>query len=139
MKTITITRHDTAAPTANPQNHPFRVVALGTEGAPSAVFVYARAKPGDPLGDVFQCVASLAQIDELPLQAPTLVDGVTQIPYYRTTEASFNFRTAEEAATAWGIIQTDVQSLLRNIEAAEALEVGSVLEITANDITAPSQ
>jgi hypothetical protein len=138
MKTIKLTRYDTANPAQNQHVWPLKVVALGVEGAPSEVFVFSRAKVGDPLGDVFQCVTSVPQLDELPTSAPTIVDETVQIPFYRQSEASFNCRTAEEADTVWQTIQDDVYSLLRNLESVDDLAAVVAVDVTASGVSTTS-
>lgn len=131
MKTINLTRAGSAR---NPtQQHAWllRVTATGVEGAPSEVFVYSA---GGLSGDVFQCVASTVQLDELGLR-PRHVDGESQIPFYRTNVAEFLCRSDVEAARVWDVIQTDVQGLLKNLNAQDTLVDTAAVAVTAEQIT----
>lgn len=136
MKAIQLARHANSSEVLRKHGWPLKVVATGQEGAPSDIFVYNRARPGDTLGDVFQCVASVAQLDEIPTSAPTVVDATTQVPFYRTNTATFVCRSAAEAESVWKTINEDTQDLLRNLEAAETLVTNLTVVVTSDDIRA---
>jgi len=114
---------------------PIKIVAEGLNGAPSAIFVYAKAKEGDKQGDVFQCMASVSQLEEIGTEGPLVVSSTLQTPYYRTNTASFVTRTADEADQVWQSLVEDAQNLALNLDAKSDLEVVAVIEASANGIT----
>ncbi len=135
MKTIKLTRFLTQTPARDQHVWPLKVTAVGVDGAPSAIFVYSQAKPGDPDGDLFQCVASTSQLDELS-QAPVLVDGETQTPFYLKSNAEFACRSLADADRIWYVIQQDTLALLQNLNALDNLVANTAVDISADGITA---
>ena len=133
MNTIRLTRY-TAKPFTQGEQHawPIRIVAEGTGGAPSAIFVYAKAKPGDTQGDVFQCMASVPQLEEIGTEGPLEVSDTLQTPFYRTAEARFVARTLEEADGVWQSLLEDARNLAINLDAREVLDVVETIEASAN-------
>jgi hypothetical protein len=71
-------------------------------------------------GDVFSCIASLPQMDELPVDAPVAVDGET-IPFYRVGDITFTAFNADELEELWQKILLDVQLLVDNYKAQQNL------------------
>lgn len=134
MKAIRLIRFQPSVSPLRQHSWNIKVQAEGREGAPSEIFVYSRGKPGDSMGDIFQCVASLSQIEELATTAPTVIDEVTQIPFYRTAEATFVCRSAEEMEDIWSKIQQDTFDLLQNLSAAESLAATVAVEVTEGGI-----
>jgi hypothetical protein len=135
MNIIRLTRYS-AKPMLQGAQHvwPVKIVAEGLNGAPSAIFVYAKAKEGDPLGDEFQCMASVPQLDEISTTGPIVENKTTQVPYYRTNTASFNTRTAEEADEVWQSLLEDAQNLAINLDAAADFQAVAVVEASADGI-----
>jgi hypothetical protein len=114
---------------------PVRIVAEGLNGAPSEIFVYARAKSGDKQGDIFQCMVSVPQLAEIGTTGPLVLDGTTQIPYYRTNTAEFVTRTAEEAEEVWNSLLEDAYNLALNLDAVADLQVIATVEASSDGIT----
>jgi hypothetical protein len=106
---------------------PLKIVAVSTvAGLSSKMFVYHAAMGVDDFdGDVFECVASLSQMTELPPDhaAASSGEGDEVVPYYRTDTVNFICRCADEADELWEKIQGDVQDLLANHRAAQQLDV----------------
>lgn len=101
------------------------VVALGTQGAPSKIFVF---QTGDATHeDQFVCVASPAQLDELELTPKRKEDN---IPMYLADRVTFNLRFPEELERAWGVIQKDAQMLISSLAAMSTLDVADEVNLT---------
>jgi hypothetical protein len=79
-----------------------------------AIFVY-HASCGDDSyeGDVFECVASVQQLAELPKDAATK-EADLLIPYYRTVTMTHNTTSPEAALELWEAIKEDVEDLEGN-------------------------
>ena len=91
------------------------VQAVNAVGMSSKIFVYHRGSVNPDTGefqDIYEAVASPAQMDEIPPDAPYSPDGLTQVPYYRTDLCQFVTRTVEELDELWTIIQEDVADLV---------------------------
>ena len=116
------------------KNWPIRVVAESTyEGLDSNIFVYHAADPNDPIqGDEFSNVASLQDMESLPVGAPTPVDGdLTEnyVPFYRTNSVELNCYTMEEAERVWRIIKRDTASLVREYKASINLKATEIYTV----------
>jgi hypothetical protein len=137
MNVIRLKRY-TAKPLTQGQQHvwPMRITAEGLNGAPSAVFVYAKAKDGDPQGDVFQCMASVPQLEEVSTLGPVSVTDTLQTPFYRTAEALFTTRSAEEADEVWQSLLEDAQNLAINLDAKADLDLTETIEASADGLDA---
>jgi len=111
---------------------PLRITAVSdTEGVPDAIFVYHRNTMTDETGDsdIFECVASGPQLQELGLE-PVLDDGDgNAIPFYRSDVCEFHCRSEVEAADLWARIQVDVAELSDNMAAALSLSLAEEVEI----------
>jgi hypothetical protein len=83
---------------------------------PHKIFVYHVAPPfagdGKP---VFEAVASVSQVSEIPEDAPILapVNGEV-VPYYRTNVMEFDCRSLAEADDLWKEIKAEVSEFLTN-------------------------
>lgn len=113
------------------KNWPIRVVAESTyDELDSNIFVYHAADPNDPIqGDEFSNVASLQDMESLPVGAPTPVDGdLTEnyVPFYRTNSVELNCYTMEEAERVWRIIKRDTASLVREYKASINLKATEI-------------
>ncbi len=102
---------------------PLKVTATSTtDGLPSEIFVYHSALDDDPLfGDLFECVASVHQLDEIGTEPVEDNGDGTSIPYYRSDELQFNCRSAAEAEDLWIKVQADVLDLVNNFNARDSL------------------
>lgn len=116
--------------TANGQQHtwPLKVIATVTPAGsfPPEIFVYHAANlRGNTDSDEFVAVASVHQLDELPTSSPYSPDIISTnnlaIPFYRKNEVLFHCRSAEEAEELWVNIKEDVDDLVTNYLAANAL------------------
>lgn len=81
----------------------------------SKIFVF-HASMGDDMyvGDTFEAVASVQQMQELPEDAPGLDVNGEAVPYYRVATFTFYARTPAEADQLWDAIIEDVDDLTRN-------------------------
>lgn len=108
---------------------PLKLTATGnvSAGLGAAIFVY-RAALGAPSGDVFECVASVQQMQELDLTPQ--VGTSDQIPYYRSAVAEFNSRSPLEAAETYAEIVIQVQELVDNYAAFLTLTQSGTVDIS---------
>jgi hypothetical protein len=112
---------------------PLQVTAVSQEeGLSSKMFVYHAEMQDDPYqGDVFECVASVQQMTELPEDEPGTGQDGNMIPYYRTDTLLFHCRSTEEAEDLWEKVQADVKDLLQNFMAlTSGLQTQETVTIT---------
>lgn len=121
MITVQLTKTEPVATAEQPHIWPLRVVAVSS-GGDSAIFVYRVGS--DPTDHVFECVASVAQMDELPKAGAAKIEENLQIPYFRQSEVVFNCRSTAERVEIWKKLQYHVQLLVDNLNAATS-EFGS--------------
>lgn len=99
------------------------------ENADPNIFVF-HSKPD---GDTYSNVASLADMNSLPIGAPTEItndDGTTDyIPFYRLPEVTLDFCNGLLAAHFVNIINIDSKLLVREYEAARKLKEEQIIEI----------
>lgn len=123
--TIKLTREATALDRNREceKNWPIKVTAESEiPYLDSNIFVYHAADPNDPIqGDTFSNVASLQDMESLPVGAPTAVEGdLTEdyVPFYRTNSVELNCYTMNEVERIWTIIKRDTASLVREYKAS---------------------
>lgn len=116
----------------NQQCWPLEVVATSSEaGLSSKIFVYHANLDDDAYqGDIFECVASVQQMLDLPEDAAVQENGEYVVPYYRTDRMVADTRHPDDAETLWADVQEDVEDLLKNWRASQAL---STLETVTID------
>jgi hypothetical protein len=105
---------------------PLRVTAEGGYGLPSEIFVYHAGMPGQPSEDVFECVASVQQLMELPLTRPAPDHA---IPYYRSAVLEVWCRSALQADTTWDELKEEAVILAENWQAAQRLAATDTFNI----------
>ena len=118
---ITLTKATAAPELISGRQHvwPLQVVAVSdTTDLPSEIFVYHASMDDDQLNDmdIFECVASVEQLDELgttPVEADP-GNGVEAVPYYRSDTLLFGCRSATELEELWEKIKEDVVDLHLN-------------------------
>ena len=92
----------------------------------SSIFVFQATDDNDPIeGDRFNNVASLADMDSLPKDAPADIEGdLTEnyVPFYRKSTVTLDFNNVNEADRAWTIIQLDSRNLVREYHNREKLK-----------------
>ena len=102
---------------ANQHVWPLKATATAV-GIEPEIFVYHAAVAGSPeTTDVFECIASVSQMQEIPKAKPS-----ADTPYYRTASLLFVCRSAAEADELWANILEDVQELVQNTGALAALQ-----------------
>lgn len=109
---------------------PLRVTAVSeTEGLDSNIFVYHAQSISNPTpGDMCEAVASIVQMNELPVGAPSEIDG-QPIPFYRKDTAEFHFHNSDALDDAIEIIKADTAALLRAFRAFELMQEQQVVTI----------
>lgn len=100
------------------KNWPLKITAESTiPGLDSNIFVFHAADDADPVqGDTFSNVASLQDMESLPTDAPTYVEGdATEdfVPFYRVHELILDFYNLDELNRAWSIIKKDTDALVK--------------------------
>ena len=99
------------------------------EGADPNIFVF-HAKPN---GDTYANVASLQDMNSLPVGEPTEIvndDGkVEQIPFYRLPEVTLDFCNGLLAAHFVDVVRFDTKLLVREYKAAENLKEEEILVV----------
>jgi len=114
---------------------PLVITAVSSQsGLSSKIFVYHAEWGDDPYqGDVFECVASVQQMTEIPEDAPGGGEGDNQTPYYRSDVLSFHCRSADEASDLLKKVQADVKDLLQNHIALTSgnLQTSQTIDVTA--------
>lgn len=102
---------------------PLKIVAESDEeGLSSKIFVFHAEDGDDPYqGDVFECVASVQQMVEIPEDESGIGEDGNNIPYFRSEVLQFNCRSEYEAEELWAKVQVDVKDLLQNFRAASNL------------------
>lgn len=99
------------------------------EGADPNIFVF-HAKPD---GDTYANVASLYDMNSLPVGAPTEIvndDGNTEfIPFYRLPEVTLDFCNGLIAAHFVDVVKFDIKLLVREYKAAENLKEEEILVV----------
>ncbi len=97
-----------------PGVYPARITAVVDEPGleDSAIFVYhAQTEDRSIAGDIFECVASYQQMQELPVDAPD-TEAEVPIPYYRKSVVEFYLTDPDEMAEIWSIVQFDAKHLV---------------------------
>lgn len=116
----TLTRQSVAAihyDDCNRHVWPLLVTATSSNTLSAKIFVYhAQKLQGTDTSDVFECVASVQQLRDLPADQPV---ANPPTPYYRKSSLEVHCRSPQEAEELWVEIQKDVQDLLNN-EASRA-------------------
>lgn len=130
---ITLQRESVSPSQAPPRQHtwPLRIIATSNlAGLSSKIFVFHAALSDDLIkGDVFEAVASVSQLMELPEDTP-ITGGDVIVPFYRLDRLEWFCHSAEEAEDLWNKIQEDVQDLVNNFRSKENLESSEVIVIT---------
>jgi hypothetical protein len=113
---------------------PLTIIAIGTS-IDSNVFVYQlRGSPFDPIqGDIFSCVASPSQINELPASASAAVSMST--PFYRQSTMTVICRSPDEANYIWQQVQADINDLINNFNATTSLVPVNIVNISGSGST----
>lgn len=90
------------------------------------IFVYHACVDGDPYhGDLFSNVASIQDMQSLPVGAPVGVDSDPNhnyVPFYRTDSVELYFHNLDVAERAWRIIKHDTAMLAREYYKARNLK-----------------
>lgn len=112
---------------------PLKITATLAAGAsmPSAkIFVY-HANMGDDAyqGDIFECVSSIQQYYELPVDAAVAEGADYVVPYYRLEFVQLNCLSPEEADELWNDIVADVGDLIRNFYAKDELAAAETITL----------
>ena len=112
---------------------PLKITATLIAGTPmpsAKIFVY-HANMGDDAyqGDIFECVASIQQYYELPVDAAVAEDADYVVPYYRLDFVQLNCLSPEEADALWDDIAEDVQDLIRNFYAKDDLTTSETINL----------
>jgi len=114
------------------QTWPLKVTASVIDAAmPSdKIFVYHSAMTDDAYeGDLFECVASIQQYNDLPVNTPVFEGKEDVVPYYRSNILYFACRSPEEADELWDDVEEDVTDLINNYVALNNLTTSETTDI----------
>jgi hypothetical protein len=112
-------------------------------GLSDHIFVF-HASMGDDLyqGDIFEAVASVQQMRDLPEDAAGVDSNGEVCPYYRAKDLVFYARSPSEAEELWNAIVEDVNDLSRNwalLENIEDYDITAVEIILDENLNAASR
>lgn len=112
---------------------PLKITATLAQGStmPSPkIFVY-HANMGDDAyeGDIFECVASIQQYYEIPVDAAVAEGADYVVPYYRLDFVQLDCLSPEEADQLWDDIVQDVTDLVNNFHAKDNLTTSETITI----------
>ena len=126
MISITATR-EAVITYEEPNRHTWPLkVTVTAEGIEPEIFVYHTAVAGSAYaGDIFECVASVSQMQEIPKSVPA-----PGVPYYRLSTLTFACRSAEEAEQLWVNVLEDIQELVTNTNSLAAMAATETAVIT---------
>lgn len=114
---------------------PLRVEAIGID-MPSEVFVYQMVSSEDPVpGDVYSCMASVTQLQELPVGARLPTDGSYQIPFYRRSSMEVFCDHPDDVAKVWEYIQVRAAELVKALKQMDFLYAAEEAVVTPDGTT----
>jgi hypothetical protein len=135
---LTLTRHSLSATAslngAAQHTWPLKIVCTPDNGSTLSpkIFVFHAVKP-DVAGpeDVFEAVASVHQMQDIPIDQPHYVAGdpTKCVPYYRLAELTWHCLSSAEADDLWEHIKADVTDLVGNQKALDNLKTESTFSI----------
>lgn len=108
-----------------PGTVPMRVTAVSSEpGLESEIFVFHATSTTAPwTGDQFETIASVVQMQELPVDAPApATEDTPAIPFYRKDVVEFVLYTMEELEDIWKIIKEETKLLIKQHRLADKIE-----------------
>jgi hypothetical protein len=117
---------------------PLQMTVASTDGClvPAEIFVYhAGQQNGAYQGDVFECVASVHQLQELGTDPAVYaeethgVDKDKRVPYYRTSVLLFHCRSAGEADDLYTSVMEDINDLINNFNCLQNLTTETVTQL----------
>jgi hypothetical protein len=114
-----------------PTGWPLVIKATGVN-MPEDIFVFHTMTSTDPYyGDLFECVASVNQLFELPKNmAISATDTPNQnLPYYRTNQIELFLRSPAEVEEVWKSIQDDVERLVWDYNSVYAMQAVETVEV----------
>lgn len=138
---ITLTRESLSDDVESvPGQHvwPLRITATSSnENLGPEIFVFHASVDDDVYcGDVFECVASIQQLGDIPIDTAGFDDNGQLVPYFRKDTLTFHARSPQEADELWAQIKNDVDELVKNYLALTNItEVETYVADGANDST----
>lgn len=128
MDDLKLERKEVAAEDAPARQHcwPLEVTATSTvAGLDSEIFVYHVGVADTPTAHMaaYEVIASLTQMQELPVDQPGTDPDGSYVPFFRSRKLLAYCRSSEELESLWLKVQEDVQDLLNNHRAAQNLKV----------------
>lgn len=114
---------------------PLRVEAVGID-MPSEVFVYQKVPLTDPVpGDLYSCMASVTQLQELPVNAPVETDGTYQLPFYRRSSMEVFCDHPDDVERVWEQLVYRAEQLVKALKQLEFLYNTQEAIITPDETT----
>jgi hypothetical protein len=94
------------------------------------IFVYHASMADDAYeGDIFECVASIQQYYDLPVDAAVAEGMDYVVPYYRLNFVQLNCLSPEEADELWSDIISDTKDLITNFYAKDDLSESETISL----------
>lgn len=112
---------------------PLTVEATGVE-IPSEIFVWHAVVAGE-VGDMFEAVASVPQLETIPLETRRVLRDGSVHPYYRTWSITLACRNQAEADEVWTKLQEDAQRLVNNWNLFSALSSRKAVDLDGSNTT----
>lgn len=123
----------------NKHSWPLSITAKG-EGISGAIFVYQIPGINDPYDSViFNKVASVNDLYEIPELDVVKLDEEFQIPFFRTATLNIICRNAEEADNVWEDVVEHTKDLIRNYKASKSLVSGVSATVTESGVSFENQ
>lgn len=107
------------------QGYRMIVEATEAEGISADIFVFLRQAIDYEETDVFQNIASPADLAEYPVGAPS--DVVGSQPFFRLASVDLVFRTIELANETWAAMQEDFAQLIQTTNYQNSLDLQEVV------------
>lgn len=128
MVYIQLTRQDqTVYVEGRTQGYRMLIEVTAAQGVSPNIFVFLRQIVNGVQDDVFQNVASPADLQEYPVNNPN-PDTIAQPPFYRLSAVDLVFRTQDLAEEAWRDLQNDVAQLRQSLNYMNNLAVQEVVD-----------
>lgn len=116
MDTVELTRSDATDVTFNGRHaYQVSVAAVSTFSGLSSKVLVVHSGAGVDGNDIFSCVASLPQMQDLP-EDSVGTEGTDGYPFYRVDSINFLGYTIEELDSLWVKIIEDTQDLVDNFK-----------------------
>lgn len=109
------------------QGYRMLIEVTAAQGVSPNIFVFLRQTVNGVQDDVFQNIASPADLQEYPVNNPN-PDTIAVPPFYRLASVDLVFRTEDLAMEAWRDMQQDIAQLRQSLNYMNNLDVQEVVD-----------